>query len=288
MKKIIFRVSGFCLLLSISSAAFSQDASGPAPDKKIYRMNPFTGIGKNIGAGFTGNNLLLHSIGILSTFIIVQSDIDYKVHAFFNKHTEAGSLASPAARMGMIVPVVLGSGLYLTANLFNQGKEIAAGSAILQASLVSLTYSWALKAFTGRPGPHPDEYGDMRKASRIFRFGFLRGGIFWGWPSGHLMVNTAAMTSLAYFYRESTLLHVLCGMYVAYMFYGVNAHDGGTMHWFSDTVAGTLMGFAIGSTAGKNFRENWDKNEVRERAERLQITPVLSLQAQAVYISMQF
>ncbi|MDD5065545.1 MAG: phosphatase PAP2 family protein [bacterium] len=251
-------------------------------------MNPFTDIGRNAAAGFTGWNILLHTGAVLSTVILVETDTDYKVHAYFNRTRDSHALADPAAYIGYLTPLVLGSSIYLYGNIGDHSKEIAAGSAMLQASLVGLVYDWTLKAFTGRVAPDPDTYDDMRSASHKFRFGFLRGGVHWGWPSGHLMVNTAAMTSLAYFYHENTLIKVLCITYLGYMFYGVNAHEGGTMHWFSDTVAGTLMGFAIGSSIGKNFRQEWDKHTATDRSDRFQAGPILAGDSKGVFFNLSF
>jgi membrane-associated phospholipid phosphatase len=114
----------------------------------------------------------------------------------------------------------------------------------------------------------------MREASRTFRFGFVRGGIHYGWPSGHLAVNTAAVSSLLWFYPDNIPLKIAGGMYIAYLIFGVTAHEGSTMHWFSDVVAGTLIGGAIGSTVGRNFRQLYTQSTAAENS--FELTPLLS------------
>jgi membrane-associated phospholipid phosphatase len=95
------------------------------------------------------------------------------------------------------------------------------------------------------------------QASKTFRFGFLRGGVRYGWPSGHMMANTAAVMSLLSFYNK-TWLDIAGSTYLAYMFLSVMARRGSTMHWLSDAIAGTLMGYAIGTTVGRDFRRRWE------------------------------
>jgi hypothetical protein len=112
------------------------------------------------------------------------------------------------------------------------------------------------------PAGNPDPWCyDDGEASSEFLFGFMRGGIHFGWPSGHLCTNTAVISSLICFYNKSTPIKIAGSIYLGYLFYGVIAHDNNTMHWFSDAVAGLLMGYAIGSTIGRNFRDEWTKKE---------------------------
>jgi hypothetical protein len=151
---------------------------------------------------------------------------------------------------------------------------LAAGSAVLQSSLFALCYTDSLKALTGRVPPEPVLYDD-NAASKRFRFGFLRGGVFWGWPSGHMMVNTAAVTSLLYFYKDKTLLNIAGCAYLGYLFLSVAAHHQNSMHWFSEEVAGVMMGVAIGSTVGKNFRRLRERKREKAAAWDIQVGPQL-------------
>jgi hypothetical protein len=248
------RVSNLILstVIFLYSYSYSQSSNG---------LNPFSNIGSNSLKSITGNNLFFHGAGILSTYILINSGIDYRVHNFFAGNG-CNSFFDPAVGAGYIMPAVLGGGLYFYGNFKNDEKIKTAGSAVIQAALISLAFSTVLKAFTGRPGPDPGTYNDNGDASEIFRFGFLRGGIHYGWPSGHLCTNTAIITCLTSFYNKSTSLKIAGLLYTGYIFYGVTAHDNNTMHWFSDVVSGFLMGYAIGSTVGSNFRKAWEEDKV--------------------------
>jgi len=72
------------------------------------------------------------------------------------------------------------------------------------------------------------------------------------------------------------------------MAFGVIAHDRSQMHWFSDLVAGGLMGYAIGSTVGSNFREAFEKSGNRKEEAIWNITPVITSKYKGVLFSMNF
>jgi hypothetical protein len=226
-----------------------------AAEKDI--IAPWAGLGRNAAAAYSGSNAVLHLTALAATFLIVQAGWDTDVHNVFARHTFMEGYSRPAVVVGAYFPAALGAGLF-AAGLVGGGSRLAtAGSAVLQASLLSAGAMLTLKALTGRPGPAPVVYEDD-SASRVFRFGFLRGGVFHGWPSGHMMTNTAAITSLMAFYRDKTWLNVAGGLSIGYLFLSVVSHHRSAMHWFSDAVAGTLMGVAIGATIGKEFRRRHD------------------------------
>ncbi|MFO7445718.1 MAG: phosphatase PAP2 family protein [Ignavibacteriaceae bacterium] len=237
------------------------------------KLNPFSNIGSNSVKSFSGLNLVLHGAGILSTYALIHTGTDNQVHNYFAENGYS-SFFDPAVGMGYLVPVILGGGIYLYGETQNSSKEKAAGSAVIQAVLISAVYSSLLKAVTGRPNPSPEIYAD-EEASKEFLFGFLRGGIHYGWPSGHLCTNTAMVSSLIFFYKENTAIKIAGLLYLSYLFYGVTVHDNNTMHWFSDIVSGLLMGYAIGSTTGKNFRDEWDKTNFSSPGATANVSPGL-------------
>jgi membrane-associated phospholipid phosphatase len=236
--------------------------------------NPFTNILTNTGDCFTGKNSIFHTASIVSTYLIIQSNTDYEVNKYFSENQNLRVVSDPAAWVGYILPAALCGSIYSIGKLKNDNELTYAGCAAIQATLLSVAYSSLLKAFTGRPNPDPTVYTDMKKASRTFRFGLLRGGIHYGWPSGHLAVNTAMVTSLMYFYKDSFLIDLFGYLYIGYLIFGVSSHEGSTMHWFSDVVAGTLIGYAIGSTVGSNFRNLSLQNERENNSNKISITPV--------------
>ncbi|MCP4136551.1 MAG: phosphatase PAP2 family protein [bacterium] len=244
-------------------------------------VHPFSNIGQNTLDSFTGVNIIFHTVGIASTAGFVYSGVDYRVHNYFAQNDTFETFSAPAAYLGYTFPVILGGGLFLWGYLGDESKIYTAACAVIQSMLISVVYNTLLKTITGRPGP-PDYSGhQVKQDSRNFRFGFMRGGIHWGWPSGHTTVNTAALVSLAYVYHDSWVIKILSGLYVGYMFFGVIAHEGNTMHWFSDAFSGTLMGFAIGSTVGKNFSS-------RFQTETVSLAPMLSPWYSGVAVAFSF
>jgi hypothetical protein len=248
-------------LFSLTTPDGTQPASnGPDDDSLSRAVAPWTGLGTNALKMFSGSRAVLHLSAVLATILIVETGLDTQVHNFFVRNPALDEFSRPGVSIGEFFPVYLGAGLLGAGLVSSSSQIVSAGSAVLQASLLALCYTTALKALTGRPGPEPVIYDD-NDASQTFRFGFLRGGVYRGWPSGHLVANTAAVTSLLAFYHDSLWLKVAGGAYLGYLFLSVVSHHGSAMHWFSDTVAGVLMGCAIGTTVGSNFRERWDRGQ---------------------------
>lgn len=213
----------------------------------------FDGIGRNTADAFLGWDALLHAGGVGATWGMVETGADYRIHDFFRGKQTLQYAFLPVGLTGSLGPLILGGVLHYRGR--NDADLRGAGCAVLQSTLVSFTYITLLKAVTGRPNPDPEEYGDMEEASRTFRWGFGKGGIFWGWPSGHTGVTVAAVSSLMAYYPEKTWLKAAGYPFIAYTMAGVCAIGDGSMHWASDAVAGALMGWAIGTSVGKGFRQ---------------------------------
>ncbi len=225
------------------------------------RFTLFGNFGNNFIDSFRGANIYLHLAAVASTAIIVTSDVDYNVQHFFNNHPEYGSWARPVVLSGELLPFVAGGSLFAYANIRNDNQALGASFAVLQASMMEFLYNSALKAITGRPNPDWRHNADMDSLSKTFRFGFLRGGIFWGWPSGHTAGTMAVVSALTNYYPNSTWLKVAGYGLVAYTIFGVSATNRGGMHWFSDAVAAALMSYAIGSTIGKYYRNVYNSSK---------------------------
>jgi membrane-associated phospholipid phosphatase len=234
-----------------------QTVSDQPESSRPRTITPFTDLFRNAGAVYSGANAWFHIGAAAGTLLIIQSGLDSKVHNYFVRNTGFEKYSQTAVHLGSRLPALLSAGLLGWGLVSKSSRTIAAGSAVTQAFLLAVATTGVLKGLTGRPNPDPVIYDDNR-ASATFRFGILRGGVFHGWPSGHMLSNTAAVTSLLCFFNRSTALHVAGGAYLGYLFLSIASHGRGTMHWFSDTVAGALMGFAIGSTVGTRFRRLWE------------------------------
>lgn len=217
-------------------------------------MAVFSNFGDNIVHSFTGVNLFYQSAAVAITPILVNNNVDYHVERFFNQHPAYGNIASPVPFTGQALPFIAGGSLLAFSYLKHDDETLGASFAVIQASLIELLDNTALKAITGRPGPNWRKVSNMEDLSEEFRFGFLRGGVYNGWPSGHTGATMAVVSSLTNYYPDNTWLKIAGYSLVLYTAYGVTSVHQGGMHWFSDAVSGALMGYAIGSTVGKYYR----------------------------------
>lgn len=230
---------------------------------KDTELDLFGNFGDNILSSFKGNNLYLHLTAVASTCILVAGDVDYAVEHFFNTNPQYGEYGRGVFVTGQYLPFIVGGSLLMYSGAAHNKETLGAAFAVIQASIIELMYNTALKAFTGRPGPDWRHHTDMESLSKTFRFGFLRGGVFWGWPSGHTATTTAVVSSLMGYYPHSTWLKVAGLGLIAYTIFAVTSVNGGGMHWLSDAVAAALMSYAVGSTVGKYYRNVYGRQAAR-------------------------
>ena len=80
----------------------------------------------------------------------------------------------------------------------------------------------------------------------------MRGGMFWGWPSSHTTVAFAMAAAICKLYPENRLLRYAAILYAGYVGIGISM----TIHWFSEFVAGVIIGSVIGAVVGKSFHHH--------------------------------
>ncbi|MHB8660433.1 MAG: phosphatase PAP2 family protein [Minisyncoccota bacterium] len=203
----------------------------------------------NVARCFQGANFLWHLFAIALTYIFVTSGLDW----LYFESTRAGwflTLGFPAALLGFFVPILLPVGLYIFGKRRESTilKNIAA--ALGQAAIIGWLVSSFYKAFTGRLQPELAVNFPHVDISRNFNFGFLKHGIFWGWPSSHTTVAFAMVATLVALYPRHKKIIALAIIYALYIGLGVSV----TIHWFSDFVAGAIIGTIIGLVVGESYR----------------------------------
>ncbi len=199
----------------------------------------------NIIGCFKGRKIFWHFAAIILTWLLVTSGFDW----FYFRLTRSPELRSwmfPAVIIGQLLPMTLPLLLLLIGGLFRCAIATRTGWAIGQAALAGLAVSSAYKAITGRPHPPRGAALDM---SHFFRFGFMRGGIFWGWPSSHATVAFAMAVTVFILFPERKWLRLAAIFYACYIGIGVSM----TIHWFSDFASGAIIGMVIGTTVGRSF-----------------------------------
>ena len=205
---------------------------------------------KNIIRCFKGRNLLWHLLAIVLTYLIVASDSDWYYFVSTQKPV-LRTLLFPAVGLGMIVPIVVPLILWAIGALKNDLKIKNTAFALGQAAILGLAISSFYKAFTGRiPPPYFLSHGALVDTSHGFRFGFLRGGMFWGWPSSHTTVAFAMAVTLWGLYPESKPVRYAAILYALYVGVGVSIR----IHWLSEFVAGAIIGSVIGAVVGKSYQ----------------------------------
>jgi membrane-associated phospholipid phosphatase len=207
--------------------------------------NFFRTLPRNIVRSFWGRNLLWHMLAAAATFWIVTSGFDWM---YFRASRPFARYLFPAVILGWLVPVTFPIILSIIGRLLGDRRAIVSAYAAAQAAVIGLLISSFYKALTGRPGLRHAIH-TMTDTSREFRFGFLRGGVFFGWPSSHTAVAFAMAAAIWTLYPDRKAVRCAALLYALYVGVGVSM----TIHWFSDFVAGAIIGAVIGTVVGKAF-----------------------------------
>ncbi len=203
---------------------------------------------KNILVSFKGKHIIFHIVAICLTAVFVFSGFDWW---YFN-HLH-GTLISvylwPAVVLGGLIPILSPLAFFMLGYLKKNPRLVNAGYALAQSAFLGSLISSTYKAFTGRVPPLHHMVAVVSDISHQFQFGFMRGGVFWGWPSSHTTVAFATMVTLNMLYPKHTFLKYITLGYALYVGLGVSMG----IHWFSEFVAGMLIGTAIGISVGTSF-----------------------------------
>lgn len=205
----------------------------------------FTTLPGNLIECVRGRKLVWYAAAVLLTGVLVWSGFDW----WYFRMTDAPGWRVwmfPAAFIGFAVPIYLPILLGLAALIARSRRVGTAAVAVAQAELIGLILSSACKAFTGRAHPLPHGLEDL---SRVFHFGFLRGGMFWGWPSSHTSVAFAMAVTVLTLFPKPRWPGLVALAYALYIGLGISM----TIHWFSDFAAGTILGSVIGRVVGTSF-----------------------------------
>lgn len=257
---------GFILLfLFFVSPVFSQSEPGP-----------FEGFLKNTKDSFTGSNTYLHLSAVAVTPLLIVTGVDGKVNEAFDEQN-SNDIYRPGAIGGVLAPVLLGAPLFIHSQVKDDHETLRASYAVLHSTVITLGYVSLLKGLTGRPEPDNSKPESSQEQSEEFNFGFLKRGINYGWPSGHMATTMALASTMTHYYPEKIWVKWVGYGASAYMFGVVIAHHQSQYHWFSDAVAGALIGYAIGSTVGSNFRD-------AQNEEKAALMPILDKERSGIQV----
>ena len=211
----------------------------------------------NYGANFIGAGL--------GTWVFVESGLDWDIRNLAYNNAWLANVGLPLLFAGYFVPVITPIPIYLAGRYLSDAKLQVTALALLQALAITQAYHVPLKLITGRTIPgviegvffEPNNYRDSRKEDFSGEFNWFKLDFMDGWPSGHTACAFSAAAVIAEIYDDKPLLKfgvyswaVLMGLSVA-----VNTH------WASDSLAGALIGYAVGKTVGKSFNRLLGKNK---------------------------
>ncbi|MDA8156217.1 MAG: phosphatase PAP2 family protein [Actinomycetota bacterium] len=203
---------------------------------------------RNIVRVFWRRNLKWHAVAAIITLLLVTTGTDWR---YFEAMRPVSGYFWPAVRLGWFVPMIFPVALYMAGWLVMDRRVVCAAISMAQSVIIGLFVTSFYKAFTGRPGPGHSLMPLMER-SREFRFGFLRGGVFWGWPSSHTTIAFAMSMAIWSFYPGNKAVRAAALVYAFYIGIGVSM----TIHWFSDFVAGAIIGTVIGTTVAGSFKKH--------------------------------
>lgn len=210
-------------------------------------MSFFYKIFRNFAAAFKGKRIFLHIAAIAATYLLVIFGADWSYYQALTGSTIAGFMFS-AVLLGFFMPIIVPAAILAAGALKNDRYLMSSAWAVAQAAFLGWLTSSLYKVFSGRA--HPNLNAPVSSdITRIFKFGIYRGGIFWGWPSSHTTVAFAMALTLWKLYPNNRWTRFLSLIYALYIGIGVSM----TIHWFSDFIAGSLIGIAIGLAVGESF-----------------------------------
>lgn len=209
---------------------------------------------QNAIAIFKGRNLLWHALAIVLTIVIVESGGDWSYYVV-TRGRLIQQLARPPIVIGGLLPIWGPLILLIVGTIARQKRLVSTGWALGQAALLGYLLACGYKAFTGRIHPPWHWGGEMAAGALVdsshgFRFGFWRGGVFWGWPSSHTTVAFATMVCLVKLYPKNKPLVCAALAYALYVGLGVSV----SIHWLSEFVAGAIFGSVVGTVVGQSFK----------------------------------
>jgi len=226
-------------------------------DYDLSHARTFYRLPRNVITIFSGRNLWWHALAIVLTIVIVMSGGDRSYYLSTRSEVFL-RLARPAIMLGSLLPVWGTLVLLIAGEVAKNRRLVTTAWALGQVALLGYCISCCYKAFTGRlPPPHSRDFRmpAMRHAPLVdtshgFQFGFLKGGVFWGWPSSHTTVAVAMMVCLITLHPRNKLLVFGALLYALYVGLGVSV----TIHWLSEFVAGAIIGSVIGRAVGRSFK----------------------------------
>ena len=267
-------------IITISILYFFSQPAATAIDIK----RSFDSIGDNTKESFLGWNSAFHLGAFGITYLMIDQGIDRKAQNAVADDYNPKSLfwSFPGLIIGTFVPVVV------PLTIMHRSEDdyiVDGGAAALQAVIIATGTQLLLKSITNRGYPKANVKATQEDTER-FGFDFRPQGRE-GWPSGHVMTAMAMATSLSTYFYDRPWVAYTNYVWTAYIFASVTLGNSGGIHWLSDGVASTFMGWAIGRTVGKNWLKARGKDEKKDTS-NFMIYPYINKDSVKLALSFTF
>jgi membrane-associated phospholipid phosphatase len=249
----------FIFAFSLGFSLFAEeikDINTPSPKISLV----FRNIGWNALHSFTynyGANFIGAGLG---TWAFIETGIDWRWRNIAYNNTWLSNLGRPGLYIGYVVPALAPILAYTTGRFTKDEKLQITGMALAQTLMLTLAIQTPLKMITGRSLPgivtELDHTRNSRTDNFSNEFNWFNNNFIGGWPSGHTANAVAAAATISEIYNGNLWLKIGVFSYAALIGFGVTLD----VHWASEAFAGALIGYAIGKTVGRSFRELFENN----------------------------
>jgi membrane-associated phospholipid phosphatase len=222
-----------------------------SPDLVFHDIgrNMLNSVACNYGLNFIGAGL--------GTWGFIETGLDWKWRNAAYNNAWLANAGLPFLFSGYWLPVAVPISVYLAGRRLSDTKLQITAFALVQAFAITQAFHVPLKLITGRSIPgiisgvffEPNNFRDNRRNDFSGEFNWFKFDLLDGWPSGHAACAFSAAAVIAEIYYDKPLLKAGVYAAAALMGFGVAVNA----HWASDSVAGALLGYAVGKTVGKSF-----------------------------------
>lgn len=214
----------------------------------------FHNVGPNV-LGFVTYNYGLNAIAAgAGTWAFIETGLDWKWRTIAYNNPWLSGSGIPALYIGYAVPGIAPLAVYLAGRFFNDTKLQITGMALTQTLFLTLGVQAVLKMSSGRALPGIITGLDHTRSSRTDDFSgeftLFNMNCIGGWPSSHTANAFSAAAVIAELYHDKPAVKIGVFTYAVLMGLGISV----SVHWASDVFAGALIGYAIGKTVGKSYR----------------------------------
>jgi len=238
-------IRSIAFILASALMYLPEKASGQSDSGLVPLSTAFRGIDRNLLGSFTHAYGAMHLGAWAGTYAMIETRSDWEIYKFAHRNPAVQWAGFPSVIVGGLVPMVVPLSLYYVGRSRSDVRLQRTGLALGQAAILGWFISSSYKAISARKPPDAFETDIPDKDfSNDFKWGFMRRGIFDGWPSGHTTTAFAMATTLRELYPENRAIRRGALIYAFAVGIGISTN----IHWTSDFVAGALIGYSIGKS----------------------------------------